>query len=50
MILKQKEFGEVAFKRPPSWDEGWENDSQGLPSMRCVTDSLPRLHKLLHRV
>lgn len=46
MILKQKEVGEVAFKPPPCW----ESESQSLPSMRCVTDSLPQLHKVLQQV
>lgn len=47
MILKRKEAGEVAFKPAPCQDEGWESDSQDLPSMRCVTASLPQLHTLL---
>lgn len=50
MILKWKEVGELAFKFPLCWDEAWENDSQDLPSVRCVTDSLPWLHKQLQHV
>lgn len=48
--MKRTEVGEDAFKSLPSWDEGWEGESQDLQSMRCVTDSLPQVHKPLQHV